>query len=127
MFEARNAMWTRYLALEEPFGTLTVADHDGRIVGFSFSGPARGPDAEKGFEPARDLQLFSIYLLAVEQGAGVGARLLHAAIQDQPAQLWVASRNTPAIDFYRHHGFESDGIEYADPSIADLVEVRMVR
>jgi ribosomal protein S18 acetylase RimI-like enzyme len=126
-FAARNAMWSRYLALPDPYGTLTVADDRGRIVGFSFSGPASGSDAEKGFEPARDLHLFSIYLLAANQAAGGGGRLLTAAIGDHPAQLWVANRNSRAIDFYRHHGFDSDGIEYADPGIADLIELRMVR
>ncbi len=125
--EARTAMWSRYLALPDPHGTLTVAERDGWIVGFSFSGPARGPDAEKGFAVTRDLQLFSIYLLAAEQGAGVGHRLLLAAVGDRPAQLWVAKRNVRAIDFYGRHGFEVDGVEYADPSIAELVELRMVR
>jgi ribosomal protein S18 acetylase RimI-like enzyme len=126
-FEARHAMWSRYFALPDPHGTLTVADGDGRIVGFSFSGPARGPDAEKGFAVARDLQLYSIYLLAAEQGAGLGHRLLLAAVDDRPAQLWVAKRNEQAIGFYRRHGFEADGVEYADPRLAELVELRMVR
>jgi ribosomal protein S18 acetylase RimI-like enzyme len=57
----------------------------------------------------------------------LGGRLLDAAVRDQPAQLWVASRNGRAIDFYRHYGFETDGFEYADPRIPDLVELRMVR
>ncbi len=126
-FETRNAMWARYLTLPDPNGTLTVADRDGRVVGFSFSGPAKGPDAEKGFEPARELHLFSVYLLAAEQGTGIGGRLLDAAVGDRPAQLWVASRNSRAIDFYRHYGFETDGMEYADPRIPELIEFRMVR
>ncbi|MEO8262831.1 MAG: GNAT family N-acetyltransferase [Pseudolysinimonas sp.] len=127
VFEARSAMWTNYLALPKPHGTLTVVDRDGRIVGFSFSGPASGPEPELGIDPARTLQLFSIYLLGAEQGAGIGTRLLRAAIGDQPAQLWVATKNTRAIDFYRHHGFATDGTEYVDANIAGLVELRMVR
>lgn len=126
-FQARLAMWSRFLELPEPYGTLTVAEDGERVVGFSFSGPAIGADAEKGFVPARDLHLFSIYLLAAEQGEGNGGRLLEAAVGNQPAQLWVASRNSRAIDFYRHHGFDTDGVEYFDPTISGLTELRMVR
>lgn len=126
-FEARRDMWTRYLALPAPYGVLVIAERDARVVGFAFAAPARGAAAERGHEPVRDLQLFSLYLLASEHGAGTGRRLLESAIGTRPAQLWVASRNTRARSFYERNGFHADGVEAADPDIEGLLEVRMVR
>lgn len=126
-YRQRQAMWTRYLAMNPRPGGLTVAVEGERIVGFSNAGPARGPDVEKGHTPARPLHLYSIYLLAAEHGKGVGSALLHAAIGHEPAQLWVAAGNDRAIAFYRRHGFMPDGVEVTDPDLERLVELRMVR
>ena len=125
--EQRREMWTRYLTMDPSPGPLAVATIGDEIVGFANAGPARGPDAEKGHPPARDLHLFAIYLLADAHGAGVGRELLTAVLDDHPAQLWVLAGNERAIAFYRRHGFEADGLEFVDPDLEHVVELRMVR
>lgn len=124
---ARHRMWESILSLDPLPGTIAVAERDDQVVGFAFAGSADHTDATKGLTPARNLHLFSIYLLANEQGARTGSALLEAVLQDQPAQLWVLSGNDRARAFYEHHGFHTDGCEYSDPDIDGLVEVRMVR
>lgn len=124
---ARERMWASILSGEPLNGTLVVADLAGQIVGFAFAGSADHPDATKGLEPARNLHLFSIYLIAEDHGAGIGRQLLDAAIGDQPAQLWVAQSNERARAFYVRQGFAADGVVVADPDIDGLVEIRMVR
>lgn len=126
-FEQRREMWTRYLAMDPSPGPLAVAIAKDQIIGFANAGSARGPDAEKGHPPARDLHLYAIYVLAAAHGTGVGRALVEATLGEQPAQLWVAADNERAIAFYRRHGFEADGVEVADPDLEQLVEVRMVR
>jgi ribosomal protein S18 acetylase RimI-like enzyme len=125
--EARQRMWSSILGLDPVPGTVVVADKAGEIVGFAFAGSSKHPDASKGIEAARDVHLFSIYLLASEHGTGVGHALLTAALGDQPAQLWVASANDRARRFYERHGFREDGHAFHDPDIAGLVELRMIR
>ncbi|TFD74877.1 GNAT family N-acetyltransferase [Cryobacterium sp. Sr8] len=126
-FSARKGMWTRYLSAPPEPGRLVVAERDGAVVGFAAAGPAQGPDAEKGHPPARSLQLFSIYLLAAQHGSGAGQSLLDGVLGDEPAQLWVARENHRARAFYERNGFEYDGVEFIDPRIRDLVELRLVR
>lgn len=125
--EARRRMWARILGRDPVPGAVAVAERAGRIVGFAFAGSSEHPDALKGIEAARELHLFSIYLLASEQGKGVGHALLAAVLGDEPAQLWVASANSAARAFYRSHGFHEDGQVFEDPGIEGLVELRMVR
>ena len=125
--ERRARFWAGYLAMDPEPGALFVAERDGVIVGFASSGRAVGPDAAKGFEPARRLHLFSMYVLASDHGSGVGQELLEAVIGNDPAQLWVASANARARRFYERNGFQPDGVEFIDPDIDGLVEIRMVR
>lgn len=125
--EGRRRMWTSILGLEPLPGTVVIAERAGEVVGFAFAGPASHPDATKGFAPARNLHLYSLYLLAAEHGAGTGHALLKAAVGDLPAQLWVASGNDRARAFYERHGFRTDGVECIDPDIEGLVEIRMAR
>lgn len=126
-FSARKDMWTRYLAARPDPGRLVVAERLGEVVGFAAAGPAHGPDAEKGHPPARRLQLFSLYLLAAQHGTGAGQSLLDAVLAGEPAQLWVARENLRARAFYERNGFQHDGVEFIDPDIEDLVELRLVR
>lgn len=125
--EARRRMWESVLGLDPFPGTIFVAERDGQVVGFAFAGSADHADATKGFAPARDVHLYSIYLLANEQGAGTGSALLLAVLEDRPAQLWVLRANDRARAFYARHGFQLDGAEFADPEVDGRVEVRMVR
>jgi ribosomal protein S18 acetylase RimI-like enzyme len=125
--EGRRRMWAGLLGLDPIPGRVVVAERDGLLVGFAFAGSARHPDGMKGMEPARELHLFSIYLLTAEHGTGTGHALLDAAVEDQPAQLWVATENGRARAFYERHGFHDDGNRFTDPSVDGLVELRMVR
>lgn len=125
--DARRRMWSLILSVDPLPGTVAVAERDGKVVGFAFAGTSDHPDATKGYEVARDLHLYSIYLAAAEHGAGTGQALLEAAIGDRPAQLWVLLANDRARMFYERHGFHEDGVQFADPDLDGLVEVRMVR
>ncbi|WP_052676273.1 GNAT family N-acetyltransferase [Microbacterium hydrocarbonoxydans] len=125
--EHRRRMWAHILRLDPAPGRIVVAERDGRVAGFAFAGSAQHPDARKNTEPARDLHLFSIYLLADEHGAGAGHALLEATIGQNPAQLWVIGANEHARRFYERHGFEPDGCMVEDPELNGIVEFRMVR
>ncbi|WP_188712032.1 GNAT family N-acetyltransferase [Microbacterium faecale] len=124
---ARRRMWESILGLDPLPGAIAVAERGNQVVGFAFAGPADHPDAIKGFAPARSLHLYSIYLLAQEHEMGIGSALLDAVVEDRPAQLWVLSGNDRARAFYERHGFRADGVEFVDPALAGIVEVRMVR
>lgn len=124
---ARVRMWTDLLSRDPAPGPIAVAERDGDLLGFAYAGVAAGPDAEKDHAPARDLQLHAIYVLAAAHGSGIGQHLLDAVLGDRPAQLWVAQGNPRAIRFYERNGFRRDGVQYVDPDLSDLVEVRMVR
>lgn len=112
----------RELLTQEPFPQrLRVADESGVVVGFAVAGPTQDE------KPARELQLYAIYVRLSHHGTGLGARLLESVLGDEPAQLWVAKDNPRAHAFYRKHGFRPDGHEVADPDLDDLLEVRLVR
>ena len=123
----REQMWARVLFADPAPSRTVVAEADGAIIGFASAGDAFAHDEEKLLTPARTLQLYAINLLAAHYGTGVGQQLLDAAIGDEPAQLWVARDNPRARAFYARNGFAPDGVEFADPSLDGLVEVRLVR
>lgn len=80
-------------------------DADGEIVGVAHADAASEPDA-----PA-SLWLETLYVLDGAKGSGLAGALLHRAIGDElPAYLWVIEGNERAVAFYRHHGFEPDGV-----------------
>ena len=83
---------------------LGVAD-DGALVGVAHADAASEPDA-----PA-SLWLETLYVLDRAKGSWLAGALLHRAIGDElPAYLWVIEGNERAVAFYRHHGFEPDGV-----------------
>ncbi|BDZ49718.1 N-acetyltransferase [Frondihabitans sucicola] len=126
-FQRRAAFWSTYLQLDPRPGFLAVAETGGRIVGFANSGESIGVDAEHGFPAARPITLFSIYLLAQQQGTGAGQALHDSVIGGRPAQLWVLQGNDRATAFYERNGFAFDGAEFVDPRDSNLIELRMVR
>jgi GNAT superfamily N-acetyltransferase len=100
------------------------ARHEGRLVGFALRGRAvRHGD----HPPAREEQLFALYVLAPWYGRGVAQALLEQCLSGRPAQLWVAKDNARARRFYEKNGFTADGTEQVDHELDGLVEVRMVR
>lgn len=121
LLESRRRLWTALLGRDPLPDRLVVAQSAGELIGFAMAGTARGSD------PARDHELFSLYLDATEQGNGAGQALLDAVLGDLPAQLWVARNNPRARAFYAKNGFRPDGMETIDTDLYDLEEVRLVR
>jgi RimJ/RimL family protein N-acetyltransferase len=102
--EAVAAWWKERFAHERDTHRYTVAERDGRIVGFSQIGPD-----EDG--PGR-VQLYAIHLDPDEQGRGTGRRLMEDAVDhlgDRPAVLWVFDANERARRFYERSGWKPDG------------------
>lgn len=121
LIESRRRLWRSLLGRDPLPDRLVVAESAGQLIGFAMAGSARGSD------PARDHELFSLYLDAAEHGHGAGQALLDAVLGDLPAQLWVARDNPRARAFYARNGFRPDGVETIDPDLYDLEEVRLVR
>ncbi len=113
------AQWQRRL-LDPGNAAYWVAEHDGRLIGFSWA-EALGPGA------ARPLELVGLYVLARYHGSGVADDLLICAVGEAPCQLWVAEGNERAIAFYRRHRFEHDGTFRQMPEWGGITIQRMVR
>lgn len=117
LLDRRRRMWTRILTDSRPEHVVRVAEADGELIGFAMSGIS-----DEGIP-----QLYMLYVLAAQHGAGIGQRLFDGVLPPGPAVLWVAKENPRAIAFYRRNGFAFDGAEQSDPGTAGIVEARMVR
>jgi GNAT superfamily N-acetyltransferase len=93
---------------------------DDEVVGFAARRLGRDEDIDLPCE------LAAIYIRRAYWGSGLAARLLHAAIGDEGAYLWVFEANERARGFYARHGFVPDGTAKHDPFF-DRIEIRMVR
>ena len=96
----RDAFWQHVLMAGET--EVRVADVGGRVAGFASAGSAREP-------LETDAELYAIYVLAADQGRGLG-RLLFAACANAMRErghrtmgLWVLARN-PSVRFYERLG-----------------------
>jgi ribosomal protein S18 acetylase RimI-like enzyme len=117
--EERTANWVRVLTTTT--NARYLAEVDGEVVGFSASGASR-----REHEP-RALELYAIYVLAEHHGTGIGQQLIEAAVDREPAVVWLAVGNERAAAFYRRNGFEADGGTGLFEKWDDLPEFRMVR
>ena len=117
----RRRMWTSVLSQGAIPERLRIATSDDTVIGIAYAGAAAGS------EPARELELYMIYLTSDHYGSGAGQALLDAVLGEEPAQLWVAEENPRAIAFYRRNGFAPDGERKVDADAYDLVEIRLVR
>lgn len=105
---------------DEGSRVVVAVDGRGEIVGLAAAGTARDPDAPTGWE------LYSIQTVTWLRGSGVADELLHSALGDGAASVWVLRANARARSFYRRHGFSPDGM--SRPYDGDgAPEVRMVR
>jgi GNAT superfamily N-acetyltransferase len=95
-----------------------LAEHDGRLIGFSGAGPARHEDL------ADLLELHVLYVRARWWGSPVAHRLLLRAVGDAASCLCVLEGNTRAIRFYERQGYRADGFVEDTPEGRHL---RMVR
>jgi ribosomal protein S18 acetylase RimI-like enzyme len=101
--------------------SVTIARADGVIVGVASTSV---DDPPRVGLPRRELN--TLYLRQDAQGAGLGSRLLRAAIGDDAAHLLVFEVNERAQRFYERHGFAPVGETLLDPGTR-LKERRWVR
>ena len=102
--EALTAWWTERWTYERDTHRFTVAERDGRLVGFTYIGPDEDDDAA--------LQLYAIHLEPEEQGRGTGKALMIDALAHmagRPAVLWVLTDNARTRRFYERGGWAPDG------------------
>jgi ribosomal protein S18 acetylase RimI-like enzyme len=110
---AMASWWTERWAYERGTHRLAVAtDPAGAIMGFTYVGPAAS---------AHTGELYAIHVHPDHQRAGVGRRLMAAALrtlvrQELPrAVLWVLTANARARTFYERGGWVCDGVERDAP------------
>ena len=96
---------------------ISVAETDGKLVGFVMTGPCKLP-VENPLQPAQEL--YRLYILRDYQGNGLGKRLMDVAMAQmasrKPAStyLGVWQENTRAQRLYASYGFKICG-EYLFP------------
>ncbi|MEU5726543.1 GNAT family N-acetyltransferase [Micromonospora sp. NPDC047738] len=111
--EAMGRYWVERWQWERDDHRMTVAERDGRRVGFSYL----GPDDEG--DPATGL-LNAIHLEPDERGRGTGRALMVDALGAMRARgwvravLWVLERNTTARRFYERGGWTATGARRDD-------------
>ncbi|MFI7212178.1 GNAT family N-acetyltransferase [Micromonospora maritima] len=125
--EAMGRYWVERLTWEGADHRMTVAERDGRLVGFSYL----GPDDEG--DPATGL-LNAIHLEPDEQGRGTGRALMVDALDAMRARswtravLWVLRDNAHARRFYERGGWRATGASRDDRIGPALVpQVRYAR
>ncbi|WFE23491.1 GNAT family N-acetyltransferase [Solwaraspora sp. WMMD937] len=101
--------WVERWSYERDTHRLTVAEHQGLLIGFTYVGPH-----EDG-EPATG-ELYAIHVDPGHQGRGVGRVLIRDALDTmrerrcRRAVLWVYAANHRARDFYEAGGWRPDGV-----------------
>ncbi|GGR62685.1 N-acetyltransferase [Micromonospora fulviviridis] len=111
--EAMGRYWTERVTWEGADHRMTVAERDGRLVGFSYL----GPDDEG--DPATGL-LNAIHLEPAERGRGTGRALMLDALDAMRARgwsrgaLWVLRENATARRFYERGGWTATGEQRDD-------------
>jgi GNAT superfamily N-acetyltransferase len=103
-YAQREQFWHQILTAPDRHTSVYVAeDEQGQVIGFASGGPERSGD------PLYTGELYAIYILAHQQGQGVGRQLVtplvHRLLQQgmQAMLLWVLAEN-PARKFYERLG-----------------------
>jgi ribosomal protein S18 acetylase RimI-like enzyme len=92
------------LEVEQPESRVAAAiDETGSIIGLATAGVTRDPDAPTAWE------LYSINVLAEEQGSGLADDLVRVTVGDSDTTVWVLAENARARAFYGRHGFRIEG------------------
>lgn len=118
---ARIGMWKAICSAPRPGDRFAVVERDGKLVGLAGAGASQDNPAP------RVTQLWFIYVLASEQGAGVGQKLLDNVLGTSPASLWVLEDNPRAISFYNRNGFLVEGTRKPSGFETAGDEIRMIR
>ena len=113
--------WRLRLEVDEAGARVASAlDETGEIIGLAAAGATRDPDAPTAWE------LYSINVVARQQGSGVADDLMQATAGDRDLTLWVAAENARAQRFYDRHGFRNEGAARMQ-EVTGAPEMRMVR
>jgi diamine N-acetyltransferase len=98
--------------IEDPGLITTVAESDGRMIGFSQLRPGQ---AHASVAAARPTELRRLYVVAGSHGHGVGRQLMQEALAAAAREgcdvLWLGvwEHNPKAMAFYRRFGLEIVG------------------
>ena len=95
-------------------------DEDGTIIGLATAGATRDEDSPTAWE------LYSMNVVAEQQGSGVADDLMRVTARDSDATVWVLAENMRAQSFYSRHGFRAEGATAVD-EVTGACEIRMVR
>jgi len=107
----RTEGWTQRVRQPGP-GRAWVAEVDGTVAGFAYTGPGRDADL-----PDDAGEVYALYLEPGVIGTGVGRVLFARAVADlddrgfHPIVVWVHWENERARRFYEKAGFRLDGGE----------------
>ncbi|PSK65724.1 Mycothiol acetyltransferase [Micromonospora sp. MH33] len=118
--EAMGRYWTERVVWEGADHRMTVAERDGRVVGFSYLGPDDAGDPATGL-------LNAIHLEPAERGRGTGRALMVDALDAMRdrgwsrAALWVLRDNAAARRFYERGGWTATGEQRDDVIGATVV------
>lgn len=113
--------WRLRLEVDELESAVASAlDETGAIIGLAAAGATRDPDAPTAWE------LYSINVMAHQQGSGLADDLMQATAGDRDMTLWVLAENARAQRFYDRHGFRIEGATRTH-EVAGAPELRMVR
>jgi GNAT superfamily N-acetyltransferase len=111
--EAMGQYWVERLTWERADHRMTVAERDGRLVGFSYLGPDDAGDPATGL-------LNAIHLEPDERGRGTGRALMVDSLDAMRARgwsraaLWVLRENVAARRFYERGGWSFTGRQRDD-------------
>jgi GNAT superfamily N-acetyltransferase len=115
--DEREQRWRHRLLSAER--AVALAELDSAVVGVVSWGQTDVSDTPS-------LEVMSLYVAAAHRGTGLAAHLLHRAIGDSAAHLWVFRDNPRAQAFYLKQGFRPDGHTKIDDDTG-LPEQRLVR
>lgn len=123
-FEHRFLYWMNLLTRN--VDRTYLIEVDGEAVGYVTLGYPRDEDTAPG-----TLQLINLYLRTEHIGKGYGAYVLRRLFTSVKTAgfdrmiVWVLKGNEHAIAFYRHFGFDFDGLEVTLPIHGAILQCRM--
>jgi RimJ/RimL family protein N-acetyltransferase len=121
--ERRRLMWTKMLAEPNPGMVSVSLDDTGQPAGFCLYGPSRDEDARgKNIGELQALNVLPSTWRNGHGGALCRAVLAHAqSVHWDVVTLWVLQGNERARLFYEAFGFEAEGSQRQDTSVAGCV------